>query len=94
METAGSLRERMRKRYVASRSYLLQQNCRAQIRAGLVFGNRTRMTKEKENEAKKKKESDEVRDLPPKKDVKGGNSKEKGLSSTRTGEVDFMRDYD
>ncbi len=53
------------------------------------------MTKEKDHKPEKEKESEqEVRDLPPKKDVKGGNSKEKVRSSTRTGEVDFMRDYD
>jgi hypothetical protein len=57
------------------------------------------MTKEKdhkpENEKEKGKESEhEVRDLPPKKDLKGGSSKEKGRSSGRTGEVDFMQDYD
>ena len=53
------------------------------------------MTEEKDHKPEKKKEPEqEVRDLPPKKDVKGGNSKEKEHSSTRTGEVDFMRDYD
>ena len=36
------------------------------------------MTKEKDHKPEKEKESEqEVRDLPPKKDVKGGNSKEK-----------------
>lgn len=92
METAGSLHKRIRKRYVASGSYLLQQNCRAQIHAGPV---RTRMIKEKDHRPEKKKEPEqEVRDLPPKKDVKGGNSEENGRGSTRTGEVDFMRGYD
>ena len=66
-----------------------------QIHAGPVFGNSTRMTKEKDHKPEREEESEqEVRDLPPKKDVKGGNSKEKGRNSERTGEVDFMRNYD
>ena len=52
----------------------------------------------KENKDRKpeegKESEQEVRDLPPKKDVKGGSSKEKGHSSGRTGEVDFMPKYD
>jgi hypothetical protein len=53
------------------------------------------MTKEKDHKPEKEKKSEqEIRDLPPKKDVKGGSSKEKEHSSGRTGEVDFMRDYD
>jgi hypothetical protein len=53
------------------------------------------MTKQENHKPEKQRESEqEVRDLPPKKDVKGGNSKEKERSSSRTGEVDFMRDYD
>jgi hypothetical protein len=50
---------------------------------------------EQDQESEKGKESEQdVPDLPPKKDVKGGNSKEKGRSSGRTGEVDFMRGFD
>lgn len=53
------------------------------------------MTREKDHKPEKEKESEpDVRDLPPKKDVKGGSSKEKGTNSNRTGEVDFMRNYD
>lgn len=53
------------------------------------------MTKGKDHKPEEEKESEQkIRDLPPKKDVKAGNSKEKGCSSGRTGEVDFMRDYD
>jgi hypothetical protein len=53
------------------------------------------MTDDNDHKPEKKKDPEpEVRDLPPKKDVKGGNSKDKAHSSTRTGEVDFMRDYD
>jgi hypothetical protein len=54
-----------------------------------------RMTKEKEDKPEKEKESEqEVRDLPPKKDLKGGSSKEKERRSGQTGEVDFMQAYD
>ncbi len=53
------------------------------------------MIKGKDHKPESEEESEqEVRDLPPKKDVKGGNSKEQAGSSGRTGEVDFMRDYD
>jgi hypothetical protein len=51
------------------------------------------MTEKEDHKPEREKESEqEVRDLPPKKDVKGGNSKEKGRNSGRTGEVDFMQD--
>ena len=41
---------------------------------------------------KKEKERDEeVRDLPPRKDIKGGKAKDKQPDAPRTGEVDFMK---
>ena len=53
------------------------------------------MTKEKDHESEKESKSEkEIHDLPPKKDVKGGNGKEDARGSGRTGEVDFMRDFD
>ena len=57
---------------------------------------RPRMTTQNKNhEPEKEKESDkEIRDLPPRKDVKGGNLKDKGSDSGRTAEVDFMQDCD
>ena len=64
--------------------------------AAEVCWNRIMPTKEnRDHKPEKEKESkQEVRDLPPKKDVKAGNSKENGHTSSRTGEVDFMWDYD
>ena len=54
-----------------------------------------RMTTEKDHKPEKKKESEQdIRDLPAKKDVKGGSAKDKTRTSGRTGEIDFMRDYD
>ena len=52
-------------------------------------------TENKDHEPEKEKESDkDIRDLPPRKDVKGGNSKEKARGSGRTAEADFMPDSD
>ena len=81
---------------VVLRCYLLQQNCSYAFNPLLVVcENGPRMTKEKDHKPEREEESEEeVRDLPPKKDVKGGNSKEKGRDTGRTGEVDFMRGFD
>ena len=55
----------------------------------------TGMTKEKDHESEEEKESEkEIRDLPPKKDVKGGNGNGNTRGPGRTGEVDFMQDFD
>ncbi len=52
------------------------------------------MTKEKDHNPEKEKEPKQgVRDLPPKKDVKGGKADEKEKDSGRTGEIDFMQNY-
>ena len=76
----------MRKKDVVGRPNLLQQPLRKES---------SPMTKEKDHESQREEESEKkIRDLPPKEDVKGGNSKEKTRASGRTGEVDFMQDYD
>jgi len=52
---------------------------------------------DREKEPKPKKESKEeekIHDLPPKKDVKGGATKEEPSDKRRTGEVDFMQYLD
>jgi len=51
--------------------------------------------REKEPEPKKEnKEEEKLHDLPPKKDVKGGATKEGSPAKRRTGEVDFMQYLD
>jgi hypothetical protein len=50
-------------------------------------------TENKDHEPEEEKESDkEIRDLSPRKDVKGGH--DKARDSGRTAEVDFMQDCD
>jgi hypothetical protein len=49
---------------------------------------------ERDTDPKPKRERDhdeKVRDLPPRKDIKGGKAKEKQSDAPRTGEVDFMK---
>ena len=96
METAESVRKECGKDMSPADLICYNRTATQQIHAGSVCRSRPQgMTKQENHKPEKKKESEqEVRDLPPKKDVKGGNSKEKERSSSRTGEVDFMRDYD
>ena len=51
--------------------------------------------REKDSKPTKEKDGEEkFRDLPAKKDVKGGNAGEKQSERRRTGEIDFMRFLD
>jgi hypothetical protein len=51
--------------------------------------------REKESKPKKENQQEEkLRDLPPKKDVKGGATKEGSSEKRRTGEIDFMQYLD
>jgi hypothetical protein len=50
---------------------------------------------DREKETTPKKENPEkLRDLPSKKDVKGGSSSEKQNGDRRTGEIDFMQQFE
>jgi hypothetical protein len=51
-------------------------------------------TNHKESEEEKKETDERVRDLPPKKDVKGGDGKTTERNVGRTGEIDFMKGCD
>ena len=51
--------------------------------------------REKDSKPTKEKDGEEkFRDLPAKKDVKGGNAGEKQSERRRTGEIDFMQFLD
>ncbi len=51
--------------------------------------------RDKDPAPKKENERDEkVRDLPARKDIKGGKAKDKQSDTPRTGEIDFMKYFD
>jgi len=50
--------------------------------------------REKEPKPKKENKEEKIHDLPPKKDVKGGATKEESSDKRRTGEADFMQYLD